>query len=508
MPSLHFGLVVLYGVENSGVRYVASALRQSGHLATLVFFKEWVNNAISRPTPVERELLVSLLRDKGVDVVGVSFGSSYFKIASELTQHLRAGLDVPIVFGGIHATVEPEQCCEVADYVCVGEGEAAAVELADRLAAGEDASDIANIWLRRDGRVVANPLRPLVSDLSALAFPSYGHADSYAIEHDRLVAHDPLAAVRDYRVYTSRGCPFRCAYCYNSTMRQLYQGKGRYYRVRPAESVLDELESAQQRNPALHKIIFDDDVFVADTGWLDAFLPRYQQSIGLPFECMLHPNMLDAEYLERLKSAGLRHLQVGIEAGSEQEGRDIYDRPVGQDKILEFGRLNRRLHIDVVYDVIIDNPLASEGDKRQLLEFVLRLPRPFKMFIYSLTAFPKTAITLRLLERGIISEDEVEGRADKALEQFRITLDYPRPEFDRFLLALLVMSSKRFVPRWVLRTLYRVRFFERHPRPLLVIAFGCNVLKMASIALSMLLRGELSAFKFRQYAKLSRMLTQ
>ena len=49
---------------------------------------------------------------------------------------------------------------------------------------------------------------------------------------------------------------------------------------------------------------------------------------------------------------------------------------------------------------------------------------------------------------------------------------------------------------------------EFRSRPLLVIAFGCNVLKMASIALSMLLRGELSAFKFRQYAKLSRMLTQ
>ena len=501
-------MVVLYGVENSGVRYVASALRESGHRATLVFFKEWVNNAVERPTHTERELLVSLLREQGVDVVGLSFGSSYFKIASELTQHVRAALDVPIVFGGIHATVEPEQCCEVADYVCVGEGEAAAVELANRLAAGEDASDIPNIWLRREGRLAANPVRPLVSDLAGLAFPSYGHVDSYAIEHDRLAAHDPLAAVRDYRVYTSRGCPFRCAYCYNSTMRELYRGKGRYYRVREPESVLEELQAVRRANPSLRKIIFDDDVFVADKGWLDAFLPRYKQDVALPFECMLHPNMLDADYLERLKDAGLRHLQVGIEAGSEKEGRDIYDRPVGQDKILEFGQLNRRLKIDIVYDVIIDNPLATEWDKRQLFEFVLRLPRPFKVFIYSLTAFPKTSITRKLLDRGVISEEDVEGRAEKALKQFRITLDYPRPKFDQFVLALLVMSSKSFVPKGLLRLLYRIRLFERHPRPLLMMAFACNAVKMASIALSMLLRGELSAFKFRQYAKLSKMLTQ
>jgi len=508
MASVHFGLIVLYGVENAGVRYVASTLRERGHRATLVFFKEWVNNAVARPTAAEKGLLVEVLQDRGVEVAGFSFGSSYFKIASDLARHVRDALGLPIVFGGIHATVMPEACLEVADYVCVGEGEAAAADLADRLAHGRDASDIPNIWTRRDSAVVANPLRPLVEDFAALPLPSYGHPDSVLIEHDRVTLGDPLAQVRDYRVYTTRGCMFRCAYCYNSTLRRLYQGKGKYYRVREPESVLAELDAVRQTNPHIRKIIFDDDVFVSNPAWLDAFLPEYGRRIGLPFECMLHPTMLDEGYLRRLKAAGLRHLQVGIEAGSAKEARQMYDRPLGQDKILQFAELNRELKIDVVYDVIIDNPLAAEEDKRQLLEFVLQLPRPYKMFIYSLTAFPKTAITEKLLAAGAITSEDVEGHAEKALEQFRITLDYERPPFDRFIMALLVLASKRFVPKAALRLLYRLRFLERHPRPLLLLAFVCNAAKMAAIALEMLLRGELSAFKYRQYATLSKMLTQ
>ena len=122
MPSVHFGLIVLYGVENAGVRYVASTLRERGHRATLVFFKEWANNAVARPTEAEKGLLVEILRDRGVEVAGFSFGSSYFRIASDLAQHVREELGLPIVFGGAHATVMPEACVEVADYVCVGEG--------------------------------------------------------------------------------------------------------------------------------------------------------------------------------------------------------------------------------------------------------------------------------------------------------------------------------------------------------------------------------------------------
>jgi len=508
MASVHFGLVVLYGVENAGVRYVASALRDRGHEATLVFFKEWVNNANVRPTEEEKGSLLSVLKEREVDVVGISFGSSYFRIACDLAEFIKGQMDVPLVFGGIHATVVPEDCVGVADYVCVGEGEEAAVELADALAEGRGGRDIEGIWSLRDGEPVVTSVRPLIGDLDRLSFPSYGHPDSYVIEHGEIRRSDPLAEIRDYRVYTSRGCLFRCAYCYNSTMRRLYRGKGKYYRLRSPESVLEELNAVRRTNPSIRKIIFDDDVFVSDEEWLNAFLPEYKRQVGLPFECMLHPNMLDEGYLTRLKDAGLCHLQVGIEAGTEEEGRDVYDRPVGQAKILEFAELNRQLKIDIVYDVIIDNPLATERDKRELLEFVLRLRRPFKMFIYSLTAFPKTGITQKLLERGMIAPDEVEGRAEKALTQFRITMDYPRPKLDQFLLALLVMSSKSFVPRWVLRLLCRLTVFERYPRPLLLAAFVCNVLKMGGIALSMLLRGEMSAFKVRQYASVSKMLTQ
>ena len=95
--------------------------------------------------------------------------------------------------------------------------------------------------------------------------------------------------------------------------------------------------------------------------------------------------------------------------------------------------MNRELRLDVVYDAIIDNPFATEDDKREMLDFLLEIPRPFKLYLYSLNFFPKTKITLELLEKGIITEKDVEGVATKAWRQFRVSMDYPQAEGRHFL---------------------------------------------------------------------------
>ena len=502
------GLVGLYGRENNGLRYLVSVLRQHGFPVCVVFFKEWINNALHPPTEAEIQALTSLLKRESVGLVGLSFGSSYFKVAKQLTEAIRRDVGAPIAFGGMHATVMPEKCIDVADIVCVGEGEHPTLELAERMSAGEDYSDVRNLWVRRDGEVIKNEPRDLLADLDSLPFRDYSGVDTYYITGGKLVESDPIHDIRSFRINCSRGCLFRCSYCYNSVMTQLYKGKGKYYRLRSVGNVLDEIEYARSKFKRITRIIFDDDVFCIKKEWLDEFCPAYQERVGLPFECMVHPSIIDEERLTRLKEVGLRRVQIGIQGGTKREVEEVYDRALPHDKILAFGEINRKLGLEVVYDVILDDPLATEEDKRELVGLLLKLERPYNLFLYSLTVFPKTGLAKKLLEKGLITEKDIEGEATKTLEQFRVSMGYPRPKFDRFILALLVLVSKGFIPKRLILALAHSRFFQRHPVPLLAFAYVCNLVKMIYIAAKMFLRGDLTLFKLKQFANLRTLISQ
>ncbi len=86
-------------------------------------------------------------------LVGVSLMSNYLDRVAQLCEFLREKTGAPVVVGGIHATLMPRECAEFADYVCIGEGEEAIVEIARANSQGKDASSVANVYgLPANGR--------------------------------------------------------------------------------------------------------------------------------------------------------------------------------------------------------------------------------------------------------------------------------------------------------------------------------------------------------------------
>ncbi|MFH1790982.1 MAG: hypothetical protein ABH885_03235, partial [Candidatus Omnitrophota bacterium] len=103
-------IVSLYGVENTGVRSLSSVLAREGFEPYVVFFKRWANNDIRMPSEKEKQLLGSVLEEINPGIAGFSFTSPFFKIAAGLTDFLKTRLRSVIVWGGMHATVCPEEC--------------------------------------------------------------------------------------------------------------------------------------------------------------------------------------------------------------------------------------------------------------------------------------------------------------------------------------------------------------------------------------------------------------
>jgi radical SAM superfamily enzyme YgiQ (UPF0313 family) len=341
----------------------------------------------------------------------------------------------------------------------------------------------------------------LIRDLDALPFPDYGGNDYFFIENDTVSFEDPALRTYNLNVMASRGCPYHCAYCCNSVFNTLYQGKGPRTRRRSVDNVMAEIFALKDKFPNLRRIDFIDEVFAWDKKWTRAFTERYRKEVGLPFQCAQHPNMVDKDILVMLKEAGLERVEVGVQSGSERIRKSFFERPVSDRKLLQTSAYLKEMGIVPFYDFIVDNPFETEEDKRKGLEFILNLSRPFHLHIFSLIYFPNTVITKRALSEGLISENQIEGKAEQAFDQMFVTLKFPRPKNDQFWIALYSLASKSFVPKIIIRWLSRRRFFMRHPKPLILFADSANTLKLAFIAIKWLMEGKPVFSTIRQTAK-------
>jgi hypothetical protein len=113
------------------------------------------------------------------------------------------------------------------------------------------------------------------------------------------------------------------------------------------------------------------------------------------------------------------------------------------------------------------------------------------------------------LANGSLRPDEVEGRATKAWKQFRVSMDWPRSDEDRFYLAIFCLASKSFVPKSLIRKLIDEReHWKQNVEPVYYLAWAANYAKMFQVAYRYFRMGELTWFKIRQYGDLKQLISQ
>ncbi len=194
---------------NYGVAFLSAVLKQQGHETALLN----VNDKLGYPLDLER--IWRDVRKFDPDIVGFSIVTNQYQYAADIARSLRERTNVPMVAGGVHVTMAPEEVLSdgAFDYACVGEGEHALAELVERIADGQPTDDIPNIWARKNGELVRNPVRPFVS-VTELPPKNY---DVFDFQH--------MTDAKDgwVGVMASRGCPFRCTYCFNHKIVELYQ---------------------------------------------------------------------------------------------------------------------------------------------------------------------------------------------------------------------------------------------------------------------------------------------
>lgn len=503
------GIVSMYDVENNAVRILASALRQAGHHCTEIYFKDWISNHLEAPTDAELALLNNLVRDNALDLVCVSIrASAYYMAARHLTESMHQELDVPVLWGGMHPTLMGAQCIADADMVLQGEGELAIVDLADRLRDGRDIATTGNLWFQEKelGKYIKNTLRPLVDDLDTLPFRDYhSHQDKAFIWGGKVTKGDPMHGDPVFQMMGSRGCIYKCSYCYNSTYKKdVYPGQ-RWFRVRSPASMIEEIKQARAHWD-FKRIRFDDEVFNFQIDWLKDFCERFPRDVGLPFEIFIEPKLVNEERMTMLRDAGLVSVYMGVQSSERVTGH-LYDRRVKNQTIGDIAQLYHKLGIKPHFQLIFDDPVSTDEDRQKLFELISTFPHPFDLYLFSMTVFPGSELNHKLIESGLITQYDIEGTNTKIFYQHRVNLEYPRPVEDTFWIALIQLLSKPFVPRSALQPLARSSFLKKHPWPVIQLAHAANYVKMGSTAAKMAASGEMTKTLMRRWLSFDRVIT-
>ncbi len=400
-----------------GLRSISAVLKKAGHHTRLIF----MGTAERRFTQRDLDALASLTRH--TDIVGVSCLARSSEKAKQVVEHLHLQKKF-VVWGGIHASLNPEECVDYADIVCRGEGEGMMLDLAERMEQGRTWKDIENIAYKESGCIQRNKLRSPIPNLDELPIPDFSFADEYRYGGEGVSQVSTLPEVETGPLIfnSSRGCAFHCTYCCNAKIKNLYPRKDHYVRRMSVAKLVEHTQSLRKTFPTARSLYFIDEDFAArPVGELLQFAEEYPQKIGLPFECMAYPARATREKMDLLVKAGLYRINVGIESGSEHTKKEIFDRHVSNKVVKQAAEvISSYRQVVPKYFFIIGNPFEEREDLLATAKLIASLPTRSIIQTYNLVFFPGSYLYERAERANLI-----QGKHDSGYElDFLGGLDY------------------------------------------------------------------------------------
>lgn len=354
-----------------GQAYLSGALKSAGHDTNIIHITEWLDY------PFDIARVVSDVRDYAPDVIAMSTGANHYPETRLLLEALKKELDVPVILGGIHATLNTSTVMAenpFIDFVGVGEGDDAMVELVDAINTGGDRTNIKNIWCRVNGEIRSNTLRPL-KDITKIPWMD---VDGWP----------QFSRITDLRrgwvnVYMNRGCPYRCTYCHNNGMVKILQEAFDapttsneaigYLRLRGIDDMIGELNSIMEKYDNVRAFSFNDDTFTMDQPHMKEFLVRYKKEVDLPYVCNTTVLDVDREMLEIMKETGCDLVRFGVETATERIKQVILKRNFSDEKTQEVFDFCNKIDLRCFAFNILANPSETREEMVATLALNARL---------------------------------------------------------------------------------------------------------------------------------------
>jgi len=427
-----------------GIMYLASMIKDK-HQIKLIDLR-----LMKDPVKVilERE------KDFKPDLIGISGVSAELQKILELAYYSKLVFHNPIiVIGGPHVSSFPHEVLSepYIDLGVIGEGEIVFKELIETIEQGKSYDSIRGIAYKQNGKIFFTPNPEYIQSLDDIPFPSWEfvNIDKYA----KLPSFsDHFGKTRYMNILTSRGCPFKCIFCYHG----IY---GKAFRVRSPINVLEEIQTLKKRYN-VQKIEVLDDVFNFN-------LPRAKKileliikegiDVELSFPTGLRVDLIDEEFLVMLKKAGTKRMNISIEVGSERMQRFI-KKNINLDKAQKTIELANKIGIFTTGMFLIGFPTETKEEMLETIDFAKRsylnqafFFTPFPFYGTDLYNFSKNKVALQdstrytennfFISKNPINISEINDKELQAIIRYAYRRFYI--SFKR-IIYLLKIDPKRF----------------------------------------------------------------
>ncbi len=347
----------------------------------------------------EKALLGALTPDT-VCVGVTSLTGSQLLYALRASQAVKLHIDLPVVWGGIHASLLPEQTLQDPhiDYVIQGEGEETIVELVQALEKGASPEGIHGLWYKENGQIRRNPPRPFL-DMNTLDRLPYNLLDPHVYH-----LHEFL------EIPTSRGCSHRCGFCYN------LQYNKRTWRTMKVERILEDLEYyVSTYNPK--NFVFREDNFFQSLSRVRQICRGIVEA-GHDFtwraSCKVSTaRRMEPEDFSLLRDSGFKEFGFGMESGSPRVlalmNKDITveDTLVAAQKVSDAG-------FSFYGSFVGGYPGESEKEFDETIAFITRIFRKhpsFSFVVFLFVPYPGTDSYDQLGQYGFEYPERIEDWA-------------------------------------------------------------------------------------------------
>ncbi len=319
-------------------------------------------------------------KNKNPLLYGITCMTAQIPKALEIAETLRQiAPEAPIVLGGVHPSLFPEQTCrsEIADIVVIGEGEYTLLELADAFKEGKSIKSIHGIAYQENGSTKITHPRVAAGSMDDLPIPRYDILDVGQYLDKNINVTGPRLLKKSMLVYAGLGCPFSCAFCVNTAFtKTLHRDK---YRQKSAERVLEEVRHLV-KNYQVSNIHFQDELFFAKKSRIvevvDGLL---REDYPITWTANVYANFFSDRYLsdelfEKVARSGCHRLTMGVESGCPRILK-ILSKNIGLDLVEKSAHLSKKYGVTMGYSFMMGIPGESRDEVVQTLRFINRLSK-------------------------------------------------------------------------------------------------------------------------------------
>jgi len=352
-----------------------------------------------------------------------------------------------IVLGGPHVHLFPEETInlEDVDFIIKGEGEIPFFNLLKALEGKRELRNISGLVFKKDGQIMNNHVDDFIEDLDELSFPD---RELLPIEkYNSLLGGNRVVTT----MFTSRGCPFQCAFCDRPHL-------GKKFRARSAKNIVNEMEECLKLG--IEEILIYDDTFTVDRQrTLNVCNEIIKRKLKFIWDIRARVDTVDTEVLKKLKQAGCARIHFGVEAGTEKILK-VLNKGISLNQVEVAFKEAKKIGIERLGYFMIGAPEETKEDIDKTIEFAKKI-NPDYVSITILTPYPATKIYQMALEQKVIKSDYWREFA-KNPEKGVITQYWEKELTKKELFELLDIFYKKFYgrPSYILKEFLKIRSFK------------------------------------------------